>query len=104
MEGHAAIAVVGTFDSKGEEHLFLKERIEGRGGRVLTVNVGTGSAPPFEPDFDLFAEVIEGGGREMGDRDLAIQTVINRGRELLGELHGAGKICGMIWRYGRGRT
>jgi uncharacterized protein (UPF0261 family) len=31
MEIKPAIAVVGTFDSKAEEHIFLKNRIERKG-------------------------------------------------------------------------
>ena len=47
MTKNAAIAVVGTFDSKGEEHLFLKERIEVRGVSTLTINVGTKNPSSF---------------------------------------------------------
>jgi uncharacterized protein (UPF0261 family) len=46
MDQNAAIAVVGTFDSKGEEHLFIKKAIERRGLTVLAINtrmVGGGS-------------------------------------------------------------
>ena len=42
MAETASIAVVGTFDSKGEEHLFIKTRIEDRGYETVTINVGTG--------------------------------------------------------------
>ena len=41
MKKTPVVAVVGTFDSKGEEHFFLRDRIEKSGLRVLTVNVGT---------------------------------------------------------------
>jgi uncharacterized protein (UPF0261 family) len=47
MNSIAAIAVLGTFDSKGEEHLFLKKAIEQRGLAALTVNVGTKGRPPL---------------------------------------------------------
>ncbi len=40
MDKKPAIAVLGTFDSKAEEHIFLKEQIEQRGHRALTINVG----------------------------------------------------------------
>ena len=49
------VAIVGTFDSKEEEHLFLKNRIEGLGLQVLTVNVGTKEPIPFEVSYDLYA-------------------------------------------------
>ena len=54
MNQSAAIAVVGTFDSKAEEHLFLKERIELRGFRTLTIHVGTKSPSPFPVDNCIF--------------------------------------------------
>jgi uncharacterized protein (UPF0261 family) len=54
METLPAIAVVGTFDSKAEEHLFLKESIEKRGLSALTIHVGTGGAALFPADIDLF--------------------------------------------------
>ena len=49
-----AIAVVGTFDSKAEEHFFLKDRIERRGLRVVTINIGTKGPSPSPVSTDLF--------------------------------------------------
>jgi uncharacterized protein (UPF0261 family) len=94
MEKEATIAVVGTFDSKGEEHLFLKHRIEARGFRTLTINVGTKSPSPFTPDYDLYAEVL-GGGRP-ASRDSAITAVLEKARSIVRKLHGQGIINGMI--------
>lgn len=96
MDQKAAIAVVGTFDSKGEEHLFLKERIEQRGLHTITVNIGTKAPPTFEPDIDLYPEIIRDNQGNAMSRDLAIQDVIRRGRELVKEQHQKGKIRGMI--------
>ena len=96
MKRNAAIAVVGTFDSKGEEHFFLKGCIEKRGGRVLTINVGTKTPATFRADHDLFEEM---GNEEAGNakvRDKAIQGVLIRAKELVRELHQKGEICGII--------
>ncbi|MGI9570604.1 MAG: Tm-1-like ATP-binding domain-containing protein, partial [Desulfobulbia bacterium] len=46
MSEKPKIAVVGTFDTKAEEHVFLKNRIEQMGLDALTVNVGTKSPSP----------------------------------------------------------
>jgi len=54
MDKNSCIAVLGTFDSKAEEHNFLKQRIELRGLQVLTINVGTGAPSPIQVDLDLF--------------------------------------------------
>lgn len=34
------IAIVGTFDSKGEEFLFLKKEIEKNNIRTITIDIG----------------------------------------------------------------
>lgn len=89
----APVAVVGTFDSKSEEHLFLKENIEKRGIGTLLINVGTKSPCPFTPDFDLYPEIYKGHPH---GRDGAIAIAIRRARKLVGELHGKGLISAMI--------
>ncbi len=80
-----AIAVVGTFDSKGEEHLFLKERIEVRGIPTLTINVGTKNPSPFPADYDLYEQVVADKGVTPPSRDKAIQTVIDQAKGLIKE-------------------
>ena len=44
------IALIGTFDSKGEEFSFLRERIESAGLRTLMIDVGVLGSSPFEAD------------------------------------------------------
>ncbi|MBW1703185.1 MAG: Tm-1-like ATP-binding domain-containing protein [Deltaproteobacteria bacterium] len=96
MDKNAAIAIVGTFDSKGEEHLFLKKCIERRRIPTLTINVGTNGPSPFPADIDLYSKIIKGGDRDSWDRDEAIQAVLSRARILVRELYRRGKICGII--------
>ncbi len=91
-----AVAVVGTFDSKGEEHLFLKNRIEALGLQVLTVNVGTKEPIPFDVSYDLYALMKKNGNLDDGNRDKAIQGMIREGIKLLHQLNRDGKIHGMI--------
>ena len=92
----AAIAIVGTFDSKGEEHLFLKECIEQRDLHTLTINVGTKSPSPFPADIDLFLELNKDGKNSFETRDNAIQGVLIRAQELIKQLHEKGEVCGII--------
>jgi uncharacterized protein (UPF0261 family) len=47
----ATIAVLGTLDSKGEEHGFVAGLIRARGHRALLIDVGTGGPPMVIPDF-----------------------------------------------------
>jgi uncharacterized protein (UPF0261 family) len=96
MNRKAAIAVVGTFDSKGEEHLFLKDCIERRGFRTLTINVGTKAPSPFLPDHDLYSEIIKNATADIKGRDKALEAVLRRARELVLELHEKGEIGGII--------
>jgi uncharacterized protein (UPF0261 family) len=96
MNEHAAIAVLGTFDTKGEEHLFLKERIEKRGLRALTIHVGTREPAPFAVDWDLYAQVIKGTKGGVKDRDHAIQAVLGRAKELVPQLQQEGTVSGII--------
>jgi len=89
------IAVLGTFDSKGEEHLFLKNRIEAIGLKALTINVGTKGRPLFEPDFDIHSELFN-KAETSGSRDEAIALVISRAGELVERLFGKGLISGIV--------
>ncbi len=91
-----AIAVVGTFDSKGEEHAFIKSCIERRGFPALTMNVGTKDPSTFRPDYDLYEEVIRNNATDLKGRDEAVQAVLERARELILELHEKGEIGGII--------
>lgn len=96
MKNDVAIAVVGTFDSKGEEHLFLRECIKKRGIRSLTINVGTKAPSPFHANYDLFEEIQNEGGDGAEGRDKAIQGVLMRAQGLVRQLHKKGEICGII--------
>ncbi|MFH1135927.1 MAG: Tm-1-like ATP-binding domain-containing protein [Pseudomonadota bacterium] len=89
MKTEKAVIVLGTFDSKAEEHLFLKRGIERRGTPVLTINVGAKNPPGFTPDFDLRP-------LEPLDRDQAVARLIERGRVLLRELHAQGRVAGVV--------
>jgi len=96
MKRKPAIAVVGTFDSKGEEHLFLKNCIEKRGIPTLTVNVGTKKPSAVPVDIDLFPRVKRGLKGNTGNRDKAIETAIAYGQKVLRDRYERGEIAGMI--------
>jgi uncharacterized protein (UPF0261 family) len=96
MKTKPAVAVVGTFDSKGQEHLFLKECIEKRGLPAITVNVGTGKPSPFPVDIDLFPKVKQSVKGRSGNRDKAVETAIALAREVVRDRYHKGEIAGMI--------
>jgi uncharacterized protein (UPF0261 family) len=91
-----AIAIVGTFDSKGEEHLFLKDCIEKRGIPTLTVNVGTRKPSASPVDIDLFPRVKRALKGNTGNRDKAIETAIALGQKVMRDRYLRGEIAGMI--------
>ena len=87
MKRDTAVAVVGTFDSKGQEHLFLKRCIERRNIPTVSINVGTKGPSPFRADFDLYEEVIQTEDPSSWSRDEAIRAVISRAQSLVRDLH-----------------
>jgi len=96
MKKKPAVAIVGTFDSKAEEHLFLKDCIEKRGLPTLTVNVGT-KRPSADPaDIDLFPVLKKKLRGHSGNRDMAIETVITLAREVIQDRYSKGEISGII--------
>ena len=96
MKKKPAIAIVGTFDSKGEEHLFLKDCIEKRGIPTLTVNVGTRKPSAFPVDIDLFPGLKRALKGNSGNRDKAIETAIALGQKVIRDRYLRGEIAGMI--------
>ena len=91
-----AIAVIGTFDSKAEEHFFLKDRIERRGFRVLTFNVGTKGPSPSPVSTDLYNRLQENGKLNPGSRDEAISAMILEAEVEIEQLYHKGEISGII--------
>lgn len=97
MDKIPSIAVIGTFDTKGEEHLFLKQCIEKRSARTITINVGTKKVPPCSVDFDLFKTIkTKGLIREGQDRDQIIKIMLGEAKKLVKKLHEQGEISGMV--------
>jgi uncharacterized protein (UPF0261 family) len=96
MKNEPAIAVVGTFDSKAEEHFFLKKSIEQRGMRALTVNVGTRGPSPSAVSIDFFALMQESGNFNFESRDKAIAAMIVEAKKKISQLYQEGEIGGII--------
>ncbi len=96
MPERRAIAVIGTFDSKAEEHLFLKRAIEERGFQTVMVHLGTAGPSPFKPDLDLYTDVVAvNAGQDLG-RDGLIELVLTNASPMIRELYAQGRISGVI--------
>ncbi len=97
MDNTPSIAILGTFDTKGEEHLFLKNCIEKRGVRTLTINIGTKKPPQCAVDFDLFKIIkTESLIQEEQDRDQIIKTMLDKAKKFVRKLHDRGEISGIV--------
>ncbi len=105
----ATIAVLGTLDSKGEEHAFVAARIRARGHRTLLIDVGSGAPPTVQPDITR-EQVAAAGGidlaklLERNDRGECVSAMSTAAPIYLAELVKDGKIDGVISLGGGGGT
>lgn len=103
------IAVLGTLDSKGEEHQFVANLIRARGHRALLVDVGTGGPPSVVPDITR-DEVAAAAGLELGpltgrrDRGECVVAMSKAAPVMLEKLQREGEIDGVISLGGGGGT
>ena len=101
MEKRKAIALIGTLDSKGEEVLYVKRLIEGRGQRVLVMDTGVRGRPAFAADFprERVAAAVGADVAELaraGDRGRALETMMAGAAAILTDLHATGQLAGAI--------
>lgn len=104
----SVVAIVGTFDTKGDEFAYIKERFESLGVDTLTVNCGV-FEPKFETDVSseevasaagvALAEVVE-----KRDRAFATDTMAKGIAALLPKLYEEGRFDGVFSMGGSGGT
>jgi len=103
------IAVLGTLDSKGEEHAYLADLIRARGFKTLLIDVGTGAEPTVKPDVTRF-EVAAAGGIDLEaliarqDRGECVTAMSEAAPILVARLAAEGAIDGIISLGGGGGT
>jgi uncharacterized protein (UPF0261 family) len=103
------IAVLGTLDTKGEEHAFVADLIRERGHNPLLIDVGTGSDPTITPDITRF-EVAAAAGVDLEtlmarkDRGECVVAMSEAAPKLVARLVAEGKIHGIISLGGGGGT
>jgi uncharacterized protein (UPF0261 family) len=105
----ATIAVLGTLDSKGEEHAFVAELIRARGHKTLLIDVGTGGPPAVTPDFSR-EQVAACAGLDLAalsarrDRGECVVAMSKAAPVFLAKLAAAQDIDGVISLGGGGGT
>jgi uncharacterized protein (UPF0261 family) len=105
----ATIAILGTMDTKGDEHAFVAQQILARGHRVLVIDVGTDQPPRLKPDISR-EEVARLAGLDLAalqarhDRGECVAAMANAAAVVLTKLHAEGKMDGVISLGGGGGT
>lgn len=105
----ATIAILGTLDTKGEEHAFVAEHIRARGHHVIYIDVGTGSEPQIDPDYSRY-NVASAIGLNLDelirkqDRGACVNAMAEAAPVFLSDLVAKGAIDGVISLGGGGGT
>lgn len=105
----ATIAILGTMDTKGDEHAFVARLIQQRGHRVLIIDTGTLGEPKLKPDVTR-QEVATAAGIDLAaiaakrDRGEAVRAMSLGAPVILSRLAEAKKIDGVISLGGGGGT
>ena len=103
------IAVLGTLDTKGEEHDFVAQLLRARGHQTLLIDVGTKDAPRVPPDLTREQVAIAGGidldviGAQ-SDRGAAVAGMSMAAPQLIARLASENRIHGIISLGGGGGT
>jgi len=105
----ATIAVLGTLDSKGEEHAFVAALIARRGHKPLLIDVGTGGPATVRPDFTR-EQVAASIGLDLAalmakkDRGACVVAMTQAAPAFVAQLAAEGRIDGIISLGGGGGT
>jgi len=105
----ATIAVLGTLDSKGEEHAFVAALIARHGHNPLLIDVGTGGPATVQPDVTR-EQVAAAAGIDLAalmakkDRGECVVAMTKAAPALVAKLAAEGKIDGIISLGGGGGT
>jgi len=100
------VVLAGTLDTKGHEYAFLRERLLEQGVDVLLVDVGV-YHPQVEPDVPRH-DVAQAAGEDVqaladaGDRGAATEAMGRGAAALLVQLHGEGRLDGVLGVGGSG--
>jgi uncharacterized protein (UPF0261 family) len=103
----AAVALVGTFDTKGPDFAFLSARLRAGGVAVITVDAGTGDPAGLTPDIDGEAVAAAAGTsraalRAAGDRGRAVTEMGQGAATVVAGLAARGEVGGVLSAGGSG--
>ncbi len=102
------ILLIGSFDTKGEDYAFVRERILARGHEVLTLDTGVlGETNLFLVDVGAAAVAAAGGGnlaalRAKGDRGEAMKVMCRGAEVVIARLHANSRFDAVLGLGGSG--
>ncbi|MFP6892327.1 MAG: Tm-1-like ATP-binding domain-containing protein, partial [Opitutales bacterium] len=105
----STIAVLGTFDTKGEEHADVADLIRERGHEVLLVDAGSLDSPSIAPDVSR-EELVAATGTDLAafvdrrDRGEAVKVMSEGAAVVVAKLAAEKKIHGIVSLGGGGGT
>jgi len=96
-----SILLIGTCDTKADEILFLKSRLEEHGARAVIMDVGVLGTPPFPPDYSNHQVAAETGMTvadivALGDESAAMSKMSEGAAKLAGRLSAESRVHGML--------
>jgi uncharacterized protein (UPF0261 family) len=97
----AAVALVGTLDTKGADFAFLAGRLRAAGAEVIVVDAGTGEPDGLTPDIDgdavaAAAGATRAGLRAAGDRGRAVTEMGRGAAAVIAGLVAQGRVGGVL--------
>jgi uncharacterized protein (UPF0261 family) len=100
------VVLVGTLDTKGDEYVFLRDRLHAAGVDTLLVDVGTQGSPRTPADVPR-EEVAAAGGFDLAtltDRGAAVQAMCAAVPGVVRRLFDEGRCQGVLAAGGSGNT
>jgi uncharacterized protein (UPF0261 family) len=96
-----SILLVGTADTKSDELLFLRERIDAAGGETLGMDVGVLQPGRFQPQISNEAVAAAGGStlaavKNAGDENAAMTAMARGASVVAAQLYSEGRIHGLL--------
>jgi uncharacterized protein (UPF0261 family) len=102
----ATVVLLGTLDTKGDEYVFLRERLREHRVDVVLVDAGV-NEPRIEPDISR-DEVARAAGADApqlaasGDRGAAVKAMAEGAEAVVLQLHAEGRLDGILALGGSG--
>lgn len=109
LQRTSTVVLLGTLDTKGTEYGYIRERLHESGLNVLLIDAGVLGEPGVQPDVTK-EEVAQAAGSSLRelvdaeDRGAAIKAMAAGAAKIVKQLHGEGRLQGILGLGGSGGT